>query len=153
AIEPRAEGLEGSELEIRARGAIYRFSPSTFFQVNALLLEPLISEAVEGYSGGLAIDLYAGVGLFAIQLARQFDKVIGVESDAEAAIFARENILANNQVNVEFFKARVEDWVNQFAIRQQTKQSPPPELVLLDPPRAGAAEALTGIAELKPRNI
>ncbi|HKP85071.1 MAG TPA: TRAM domain-containing protein, partial [Blastocatellia bacterium] len=117
AIAPPVAGVPSGELEKSVGGAIYRFNASTFFQVNSLLLESLVSEAVEGYSGRLAIDLYAGVGLFTIPLARLFDKVIGVESDAQAARFARENVLANKQTNVEFFSARVEDWLKQFIAR------------------------------------
>ena len=146
AFDPRLAGLPGGNLERRVHGASYRFSPSTFFQVNALLLETLIDEAVAEYSGAMAIDLYAGVGLFTIQLARRFGKVIGVESDNQAAHFARENISVNNLVNVEFYNARVEHWLNDFV-------APSPDLILLDPPRAGAAEAVARIAELKPQYI
>ena len=146
AFEPPLAGLPGGDLEKRVQGAIYRFSPSTFFQVNSLLLETLIDEAVAEYSGAVAIDLYAGVGLFTIQLARRFGKVIGVESDRRAARFARENIATNNLMNVKFYNARVEDWLNDFV-------APSPDLILLDPPRAGAAEAVARIAELKPRHI
>ena len=153
AVEPRVEGIASGELERSVRGVVYRFSPSTFFQVNSLLLESLVTEAIEGYSGGLAIDLYAGVGLFTIQLARQFDKVIGVESDTEAARFARESIIANKQTNAEFVNARVEDWLRQFITRQESNETSPPELILLDPPRTGAAEAVSQIAELKPQRI
>jgi 23S rRNA (uracil1939-C5)-methyltransferase len=153
AVEPRLPGLLPGPVEINARGSVYRFSPSTFFQVNALLLETLISEAVGESSGELAIDLYAGVGLFTVGLARRFEKVIGVESDPGAADFARKNISANNLANVRFYNARAEHWIREFAGRQKAKQSPPPELVLLDPPRAGAAESVIPIAELKPRRI
>ena len=146
AFEPRLSGLPGGDLERSVQGTIYRFSPSTFFQVNSLLLETLIDEAVAEYSGALAIDLYAGVGLFTIQLARRFGKVIGVESDRQAAHFARENIATNNLMNVKFYNARVADWLNDFV-------APSPDLMLLDPPRVGAAEAVARIAELKPRHI
>ncbi len=146
AFEPRLSGMPGGDLEIRVRGTVYRFSPSTFFQVNSLLLETLIDEAVAEYSGAVAIDLYAGVGLFTIQLARRFGNVIGVESDNQAARFARENISANNLTNIEFYSARVEHWLKDFV-------APSPDLVLLDPPRVGAAEAVARIAELKPQHI
>jgi 23S rRNA (uracil1939-C5)-methyltransferase len=146
AFEPRLAGLPGGDLERRVRGAVYSFSPSTFFQVNSLLLETLIDEAVAEYSGAVAIDLYAGVGLFTIQLARRFGNVIGVESGNQAARFARENISANNLMNVEFYNARVERWLDDFV-------APSPDLILLDPPRAGAAEAVARIAELKPQHI
>jgi 23S rRNA (uracil1939-C5)-methyltransferase len=153
AVEPRLAGLPAGPLERHAQGSVYRFSPSTFFQVNALLLESLISEAIGECSGALAIDLYAGVGLFTVGLARRFEKVIGVESDTRAADFARQNVLANGLMNVQFYNARAEHWLKEFIERQKTKKSPPPEMVLLDPPRAGAAEAVIQIAELKPQRV
>lgn len=153
AMHPRVAGMKNAELEITARGATYRLSPSIFFQINMLLLEALISEAVENYSGRLAIDLYAGAGLFTIQLARQFERVIGVESDGQSARFARENILANEQTNADVLNVRVEDWIKQFIAKQEKKRFPPPDLILLDPPRAGAANIVNDIAQLKPRYI
>ncbi|MGA9770786.1 MAG: class I SAM-dependent RNA methyltransferase [Blastocatellia bacterium] len=147
AFEPPLSGLPGGDLEKKVKGANYRFSPSTFFQVNPLMLETLIDEAVAQYSGAVAIDLYAGVGLFTIQLGRRFSNVIGVEGDRQAARFARENISANKMTNIRFDNARVEQWLKEFTTRSS------PDLVLLDPPRVGAAEAVTYIAEMKPRII
>lgn len=149
AFEPEVAGLPGGDLEKNVLGAIYRFSPSTFFQVNSLMLETLVAEALAEYSGATAIDLYAGVGLFTIQLASRFGKVTGVEFDRQAAHFARRNISANNLLNVKFYNARVERWLDDSV----TRRIPSPDLILLDPPRAGAAEAVARIAELEPRHI
>jgi 23S rRNA (uracil1939-C5)-methyltransferase len=153
AVEPALDGLPARALEKHAGGVAYSFSPSTFFQGNPLLLEPLIAEAVGGYEGALAIDLYAGVGLFTIQLARRFEKVLGVESDPKAARFARENILANKQTAIEFHSARVEDWLKRYVASAAKTKWPSPDLILLDPPRTGAAEAVSLIAQLKPKHI
>ncbi|HEX8186622.1 MAG TPA: class I SAM-dependent RNA methyltransferase [Blastocatellia bacterium] len=150
-VEPRLPGLSSEAVQRNARGASYRFSPATFFQVNRLLLDDLIEEAIDEHAGRLAIDLYAGVGLFTIQLAARFDRVIGVESDREATRFARENILANRVPNVQFFNARVEQWLDTFT--KQQRGNPPPGLLLLDPPRSGAAEAVSHIAALRPASI
>lgn len=150
AFEPDLAGLPGGNLERRVKESVYHFSPSTFFQVNPLLLEALVDKAIAEGSGAMAIDLYAGVGLFTIRLARRFGKVIGVESDRPATRFARENIAANNLTNVRFYNARVEQWLTEFTSR---RKAPSPDLVLLDPPRAGAAEAVAQIAVLKPQRI
>lgn len=152
ASEPQILGASSAPLQRTARGAVYRFDAKTFFQVNALMLDQLIDEAVDDYSGRLAIDLYAGVGLFAIQLARRFDKVFGVESDRRAFGFARENIRENSASNVEFFNDRAESWLERFIAGRNT-QDGPPDLVLLDPPRAGANNAVALIARLKPPRI
>src|SRR5262249_47195250 len=78
----------------RVSATRYSFTPSTFFQVNPFLLESLVQEAVARHAGELAVDLYCGVGLFTLQLARSFRSVIGVEWSAESCDLARENASA-----------------------------------------------------------
>jgi 23S rRNA (uracil1939-C5)-methyltransferase len=150
-IEPAFAGFTSEVAQRNVRGAVYHFSPATFFQVNSLLLNELIEEAVDENAGGLAIDLYAGVGLFTIQMARQFDKVIGVESDGGAARYARKNIRANGVSNVKFYNSRVEEWLDTFV--EQRRSDQPPDFMLLDPPRSGAAGAIDKIAALGPGHI
>lgn len=149
AFEPELPGLPAGELERRIGPHSYRFSPTTFFQVNASLLEDMISDTVGTAIGELAIDLYAGVGLFTLPLASRYNRVIGVESDRRAARFAGKNITANKVTNVEFLHARVEDWLKQSAGQHYDS----PDLILLDPPRAGAQGAVKLIAELNARYI
>ena len=150
-FEPALPGLDSGAVERNVRGAIYRFSPATFFQVNSLLLDDLIEEALGEKAGELAIDLYAGVGLFTIQLARRFRKVIGVESAGGATTFARDNIRANGLFNIKFVNARVEQWLEDFVKRRTGNASP--DFLLLDPPRSGAAAAIPHIAALNPASI
>ncbi|HEX5736278.1 MAG TPA: class I SAM-dependent RNA methyltransferase [Blastocatellia bacterium] len=144
-LEPALEGFLGAPLSQRIGDMRYSFGASTFFQVNYLLLEDFVKEATADYSGHFAVDLYAGVGLFTLQLARSFDRVIGVESDSRAARFARQNIADNKLTNVEFHNTRVESWLRGL--------NSVPDLMLLDPPRAGAAQAVDEIAKLKPARI
>ncbi|HLF83613.1 MAG TPA: class I SAM-dependent RNA methyltransferase, partial [Blastocatellia bacterium] len=148
-FEPALDGLPGGALQRTVKDAIYSFSASTFFQGNPSLLDELVNEAVGETSGDLAIDLYAGVGLFTIQLARRFSRVIGVEADTAAAEFARENINANQNANVEFHNSPAALWLKSFV----EAKSPRPDLVILDPPRNGAAEAITHIVGLNPARI
>src|SRR5262249_27054413 len=130
----------------RVSGTRYSFTPSTFFQVNPFLLESLVQEAVARHAGELAVDLYCGVGLFTLQLARSFRSVIGVEWSAESCDLARENASAASVANVEFHSGRVDDWI-EVALKRKSS----PDLLLLDPPRTGAAESIPGIAALQPR--
>ncbi|HXG63962.1 MAG TPA: class I SAM-dependent RNA methyltransferase [Blastocatellia bacterium] len=153
AVEPALPGMPGGPLERVVAGAAYQFSPSTFFQINALLFEDLVAEALGDETGELAIDLYAGVGLFTAQLARRFERVIGVEADPRAASFARVNLAANKATNVEFHQERAESWLKGYAARQKRTQSPAPDLALLDPPRGGAPEVVSLLAELRPPRI
>jgi 23S rRNA (uracil1939-C5)-methyltransferase len=149
AFEPAISSLASVLLSQTASGAVYGFDPETFFQSNPALLDVLIEEAVGGSSGDFALDLYAGVGLFTIQLARRFKRVIGVEADPRTAKHAIANIAANGAANVEFCTSPADSWLKAFIA--STSQSP--DLLVLDPPRAGAAQAIPPIIELGPRMI
>jgi 23S rRNA (uracil1939-C5)-methyltransferase len=148
AFDPPVNGLVGGPLEVSASGAVYAFSPSTFFQANPLLLDVLIKQALGDALGDLAIDLYAGVGLFTIQLARRFSRVIGVEADSETAMHALNNIYANRAVNVEFHASQVESWLKRFNAKAEA-----PDFMVVDPPRTGAARSIPLIIELGPRRM
>jgi len=146
---PAVSDLASIPLSQTVSGAVYGFDPSTFFQSNPALLDVLIEEAVGGSSGEFAIDLYAGVGLFTIQLARRFKRVIGVEADRKTAKHAIANIGANNAANIEFCTSPADSWLKAFIAG--TSQSP--DLLVLDPPRTGAAQTIAFIIELSPRSI
>lgn len=156
AVEPSIGGLPAGPpigpLRQVVHNAVYNFDPSTFFQSNSLLLDELIDEALGPPSenhGDLAIDLYAGVGLFTIQMAHRFKRVIGVESNAHAAKYALENIAANELPNIELETSSAGFWLERYLTTNPT----PPDFVLLDPPRTGAAESVPLIAALKPSRI
>jgi 23S rRNA (uracil1939-C5)-methyltransferase len=75
--------------------------------------------------------------------------VIGVEVDTASAKFEAENIRANRISNVEFHTIAADAWLKNFV-----DTSPPqPDLLLLDPPRTGAAESIDQIVVLKPKRI
>ncbi|MBI3653443.1 MAG: class I SAM-dependent RNA methyltransferase [Acidobacteria bacterium] len=149
-VYPRLAGFNRSDVTRKVGGAVYQFTPATFFQVNALLLDDFVAAAIGAASGQLAIDLYAGVGLFTVQLARHFQKVIGVEANLEAVEYAAKNFALNNLRNAEIVAARADLWLRNF-IKTSPQQTP--DLIVLDPPRSGAAEALAGIARLAPPRI
>lgn len=149
-ISPSLLESSTSDIQRRVASAIYQFSPSSFFQVNALLLDEFVKEATGAEKGDFALDLYAGVGLFTIQLERNFNRVIGVESNARSVEYANFNISRNEATNARVVWNRVDRWLKDF-INQQNTQTP--DLVLLDPPRNGAAESVGLIAEIQPRQI
>lgn len=62
----------------------FRVSHNSFFQVNRFLVDRTVESALEGAVGESALDLYAGVGLFSVPLARKFASVIAVESGSGA---------------------------------------------------------------------
>jgi 23S rRNA (uracil1939-C5)-methyltransferase len=145
---PPVAPVGGRDLTVSVGGESYGFAPGVFFQVNRFALEALVAAAVADVSSGaLAVDLYAGVGLFTVPLARRFERVVAVEGDGQAAAYARENCARNGVEGVEVVSETVEDWLVQGTTDR-------PDFVLLDPPRGGigpkAAEAL---AELKSDRI
>jgi 23S rRNA (uracil1939-C5)-methyltransferase len=116
----------------------FRVSPRSFFQVNRFLIERLVDAALHNASGKTALDLYAGVGLFALPLARQFQNVIAVEAGASAARDLEVNA-ARAEVAVHVERARVEDFMRTL--------TETPDFVLADPPRAGLGKSVAAQLE------
>jgi len=148
-FEPALANLPSAPVERVINGARYRFSPSTFFQANPLLLEGLVAEAVEGRAGRTAVDLYAGAGLFALQLAKRFNRVVGVESDRRASEFALRNADQNGVRNLEFVTATAESWLGPY-LKSKANAI---DLVLLDPPRGGASQVVAALVEAPPPKL
>jgi 23S rRNA (uracil1939-C5)-methyltransferase len=117
----------------RIGGVNYGFGVRSFFQGNRLLIEELIREAIGDAAGRVAIDLYAGVGLFSLQLAKSFEQVCAVEGNKTAANHGVENARLNGLNNVRYEPISVEAW-----LKYKSAEYTAPDFVLLDPPRAGA---------------
>jgi 23S rRNA (uracil1939-C5)-methyltransferase len=115
-----------SALTYPAAGFDYRVSAGSFFQTNRFLAEELVALATTGRRGKTAFDLYAGVGLFSLPLAKSYEQVVAVEASPSSLADLRHNVPANVRA--------VASTTDQFLARKQ-KQSP--EFVLVDPPRAG----------------
>ncbi len=131
------------------RGITYAFDARTFFQANRFLLAELLGLVTEGEEGERALDLFCGVGFFAVPLARRFAEVIGVESDPRAVRFARLNARAHGVRNCRFVNERVHTWLVREGGRLR-----PVDLVVLDPPRGGLSRALIcALARLMPERI
>lgn len=125
-------------IEYAALNTMFRVSPRSFFQVNRFLIDALVDESLGSAEGASALDLYAGVGLFALPLARRFAKVAAVEAGASAVRDLEFNA-RRSSVSVEVRQARVEDYI--------AKLDKTPDFVLADPPRAGLGKAVTGHLE------
>ncbi|MDF3038300.1 MAG: rlmCD 2 [Thermomicrobiales bacterium] len=121
-------------------GERYEYDADCFFQVNPFVLDGLVAEALRlapdpgapSANSRLAIDLYCGVGLFTVPLARRFERVVGVEGQPRAAEFAQRNAAAANLRNVQLQVASVERWLD--GAHRSFGRAP---FVLLDPPRTG----------------
>ncbi|HET7101287.1 MAG TPA: class I SAM-dependent RNA methyltransferase, partial [Terriglobia bacterium] len=125
----------------------HQLSAGAFFQSSRHLLPELVNTVTESSPGGLALDLYAGVGLFTLPLARHFGQVVGVESHPAAARDLKANAASHGLENVRAVGQRTSDFLRRFAQRQ-------PDLVVLDPPRLGAEKStLQYLVDLQPRRI
>ncbi len=153
ALEPTAAKRSGI-LQQTVGGESFRFSAECFFQANIPVTEKLLADVLRiadtaRAAPGIAIDLYCGVGLFTVPLARRYKRVIGVESHRPAVQFANDNLEAANLPKVRIANAPVERWVSQ----DQSKFGRV-SLVVFDPPRQGAEpQAIAGILKLKPAHI
>lgn len=132
-----AEALPGATapaLDYNVGGLAFRVSHDSFFQVNRFLVDDLARLATGEASGGFALDLYAGVGLFSLALAPRFERVLAVEASGSAA-----RDLAYNAARcaraVDIQQARAEEALAEVTDR--------PDLVLADPPRAGLGKSVT----------
>lgn len=132
-------------VECEAAGRSYRVGHLSFFQVNRFLLDDLVREVVGTEEGGpLALDLFAGVGLFSLPLAKRFQRVVAVESDPPAARDLEAN--ATGAPAIEFRTADTEEFLEKCKGK--------PELVVLDPPRAGLTPgAIKHLARIAPARI
>lgn len=144
ATPPRNEA-EPSRVCQRIGGFDFAVEPGRFFQANPGLAERLVERAVGGAHGSLAVDLYAGAGLFTLPLARRFDRVEAVESDAGSVRLGRDNAGANGIENARWIEQDVAGWLAGAGARLR------PDLLLLDPPRAGAGRGvIPRMAALRP---
>jgi 23S rRNA (uracil1939-C5)-methyltransferase len=144
--------LSNRDVSVRVDGADYTYSPNTFFQINRFMLDELVRHVIPDDSASLAIDLYAGVGLFTVKLARKFERVVAVESDRQTASYARMNAAENRASNITFHETMVETFLRELIVSKQKLVSTA-DLVLLDPPRSGAFESVGMLADLGARYI
>ncbi len=119
-------GADG--LVYRAGSLDYWVSRDSFFQVNRFLLDELVGLVTAGRHGTLAWDLYAGAGLFSRVLAGSFTRVVGVETVVG-------DLAASSKVKGDGQEA-VGTTTNDF-LRMAVLQRERPDLVVMDPPRAG----------------
>jgi 23S rRNA (uracil1939-C5)-methyltransferase len=120
-------------LTYRAAGVDYRVDHGAFFQVNRWLIDGMVERVVAGQRGTLAWDLFAGVGLFARQLANTFEKVVAVESAGASTEALKANLAGTTG---EAVAASTLDFLRSHA------QGERPDLVVVDPPRTGLGEEI-----------
>jgi len=146
---PEPDASKSDELSWRIGDESYRLSAQAFFQINIELLEQLIAHVTGNRSGRMAVDLYCGVGLFTLPLARKFDQVIGIESNATAARLAWRNLENAELSNGLIVSSRVTEGL--VAHRASLDSV---DFLLLDPPRSGVEPGVIDeIQRIGPRQI
>ncbi|MFD6229373.1 class I SAM-dependent RNA methyltransferase [Streptomyces sp. NPDC060232] len=135
----------------RADGRTYRVGMGGFWQVHPQAADTLIKAVMQGLmprKGEMALDLYCGVGIFAGALAERLGEtgaVLGIESTKRAVEDARHNLADFPRVRIE--QGKVETVLPKTGITEC-------DLVVLDPPRAGAGkQTVRHVASLSPRRI
>lgn len=149
----------------------FRISARSFFQVNSQQAEWLVSLVLEaarpaggpgsaaspaagpapGPARGQALDLYCGAGTLTLFLAARFAEAVGIEEVEEAVADGRANARLNGLKNVRFIAGKVEEVLPRLAAG---KGDLVPEVVVIDPPRAGVEPAaLAAIRRLAPPRL
>ncbi len=138
----RGEPLEPStHSRVKVDGRYFKVSPRAFWQSHRDAPETLLTQVLayaDVQAGDHVVDLFSGVGLFSVPLAKRVGpggKVVAVESSPYAVRDARENADSLRHL-------RVREWsVTPRAVNDAVA---PGDVVVLDPPRSGLAK---GVAE------
>ena len=125
-----------ASLDYRVNGIDYRVDHGSFFQVNRWLVGPLVEKVTEHQSGNLAWDLFAGVGLFARKLAESFRQVVAVESAPASVEALTHNLRGCSGKGVS---------AETVAFLKGQASKVRPELIVVDPPRAGLGAETTSL--------
>jgi len=127
----------------------FKISPQSFFQVNAAQAE-ILNEKVLDYANlnreETVIDSYCGTATISIYVAKQAEKVYGIEVEKSAARDAKINCKLNGISNLKLFTGKAEEWLYNW--RRSGEEV---HLIMVDPPRRGCSlKALKGIIKISP---
>ena len=133
-------------------GLQFSISPHAFFQTNTEMAEVLYGIAAQhaGLKGWERVyDLYCGIGTVGLGLAARAGEVWGIEIVEQAVADAISNARRNEVENARFFAGDV-----RLAMRELVEQAGRPDLVVVDPPRAGLSQKIVRrVIEAAPRRI
>ncbi|XP_050471466.1 tRNA (uracil-5-)-methyltransferase homolog A isoform X2 [Bombus huntii] len=129
--------LNGTKyIEEMLLGMKFRISPQAFFQVNTLGAEVLYKAAIDLAKPTVdtaLLDICCGTGTIGLAFSKYCGEVFGIEMIEDAIKDAKENVVANEVSNCEFFVGKAEDVLSPV-IRRTTKAD---IIAVVDPPRAG----------------
>ncbi|MGZ4193440.1 MAG: 23S rRNA (uracil(1939)-C(5))-methyltransferase RlmD [Solirubrobacteraceae bacterium] len=160
-VDSVAETTQGGETELLAGsdrfedvlgGMRFEISAAAFFQTNTEMAERLYQLAVE-YAAPVGFervyDLYCGIGTIGLLMSPRVAEVWGLELVPEAIADAIANAQANEVDNARFFAGDV-----RLALRELTERAGRPDVLVVDPPRAGLSQKVVRrIIEASPSRI
>ena len=132
-------------------GVVIDFGPADFIQINRDINVSMVAAAMDLLLPGgsdTVLDLFCGLGNFTLPLARRARRAVGVEGDSALVFKARANAARNAVGNTAFFMENLFEPA-QFGPWATERY----DLVLLDPPRAGASALLSRMAHWRPRRV
>ena len=150
-VRPLRDDYPPLDYAVDGGRVVIEFGPVDFIQVNRAINASMVDAAMtllQPQARDAALDLFCGLGNFSLPLARRAGRVMGVEGDAPLVSKARGNAGRNGIGNADFAVQNLFEpksfgaWASEHY-----------DLVLLDPPRAGAAELLTCMSRWGPRRV
>jgi 23S rRNA (uracil1939-C5)-methyltransferase len=133
-------------IEYEAAGERFRISGGSFFQTNRFLIDKLVEEVLGNESGEEAVDLYAGVGLFTLPIAKRFKRVTAVERGGNTFRDLEFNSATANRTNISARRASAEEFLRELQSAS--------DWMVADPPRAGLGKETTSeVLRLKPQRL
>lgn len=135
-------------LEERIGDLTFAIHPNAFFQTNSLMagrLVDAVSRHIRERKAVRVLDLYCGVGLLGLSVAKDVRDVIGVEIEPTTIDMAKANADRNGITNASFFAQKAERHVWEDLT---------PDTVIIDPPRAGLhPTVIATLRERKPKTL
>ena len=143
----------GLKFVLRVQAEGWEVPKDSFFQNNFFLLPKLVEatrEALVGSGSKYLVDVYCGVGFFAISLGDVVEQFVGVEVDKPAIKAAKNNALRHRRPNGEFVLGDAQELLPSLLERFPAQDT----TVILDPPRAGVPKsAIEQLRAIRPRQV
>jgi 23S rRNA (uracil1939-C5)-methyltransferase len=150
-VRPLRDGYPPLNYAVDEGRVVLEFGPVDFIQVNREINAAMVAAAMDRLQpmpSDAVLDLFCGLGNFTLPLARRARRVVGVEGDAALIDKATANAARNGIGNTAFFRENLFE-PGKFGAWAEERY----DLLLLDPPRAGAAELLPRLTHWRPRRV
>ena len=139
-------------------GVRLKITAPSFYQVNRAAADMLYAKAKELAAtepSDTLLDLYCGAGSIGLSMADECGELIGIEIIDSAVLCARENAAANGKTDAKFYTGDASDCERLLdTAERDLGKKISPDVVILDPPRAGCTEKLVSfVASLAPKRI